>query len=574
MVASVRQLARRGKQIEVCILVLAALMLFGVQVHGEDAIDTARLSSSIVTLQPVYDGAREEYLLTLRNSLSRRGYRVAADLLEDYMGGGFLNGVVVRWGERYYVLTSRHGVALARRVVVERAGGRERIGSCEVVYAGGGSDLAVVALPPHYAGSALQLDTLFSDWGSGLVVAGYEGLGGEPQWVVESGHRALRAKGGGKSRKEGPRGKEDRYVEYDASFDPGMTGSALLAGDARGNGELRLVGINIWKGTLQPGRSIAVQALEAVRALRDLERGRSVNAFKGMALAHAIQQGGDTLAAKLGDDYLVSIPVDRVFVEYDEMPSDARRAVSRLLRAGESVEGVRLILASVLQRGYSDACIRMEGDVDRYELVARGDRVPVEVVREHGDWRVDELALPPRAERTSYGLARSVALRGTVRFGMGFPWYSGEGKSVSLGFSYMHWTYFFFQVWGGYGQYGFEVVDPFTGHKQSVAGSYLGIAPSLGVQLPIRADAVLVLPYARGFYGMHYSLRTTQENFQFFRSYRAVPGFSVGVDVAYKVRDGFYLVGGVGGQCVLIASNFGSGEVRGFGLEISLGIGF
>lgn len=560
-----------GVQKAVLALAVVALALCCGRVYGEVAIDTALLRGSVVTLQPVYDGAREEYLTALRNALSRRGYRTASDLLEDYANGGFLSGVVVRWGNRRYVLTSCHGVALARRVEVERAGGRERIGRCEVVYSQESTDLAVVALPTDYAGEALQLDTAFAGWGAGLVVAGYEGLGGEPQWVLESEHGALSPSWRSMSSK-GNRGEALSFVEYDATLDPGMTGSALLAADA--GGSLRLVGVNIWKGTLREGRAVAVTVAVAARVLRQLEQAEDQGTWDAKSLARAIKVGGDTLAARLSDGYLLSVPLDWVFAEYDNLPRVERRGVSRLLKAGESVAAVRRILASALKHRYSDEYVRVVTDGERYELATREGREPLALVRESGEWRVEDLALPPRADRKRYGLAHSVALRGTVRLGMDFPLYGREGNSVSFRFSYMQWTYFFFQIGGGYGRYGFEVLDPFTEKKQAVTGSYLGLTPSLGVQLPVMLDAVLLLPYARGYYGMHYALNGKHDGFQFFRTYRAVPGFGLGVDFAYRVREGLYVVGGVGAQYVLISSNFGGGKMRGFGVEASLGIGF
>lgn len=541
---------------------------------AEEAIDTALLRGSIVTLQPVYDGACEEYLFTLRNTLGRRGYRTASDLLEDYANGGFFNGVVVRWGDSRYILTSRHGVALSRRVAAAFAAGSARLGSCEVVYSQAASDLAILSLPADYTGDALLLDTARSDFGAGLVVAGYEGLGGEPQWVVERGHGALRRRAWRGASSKGKKREASSYIEFDATLDPGMTGSALLAEDAHGGGGLRLVGVNIWKGTLREGRAIAVSAAEIACILRQLNQKDVAGERDGESLAHLIRAGGDTLAARLSDNYLQSVSIERTFEEFDKMGRDERRGVARMFKDGEAVEGVRRILASALARAYADENLRVETDGESYELTTRDGRIPLGVARERGEWRVDDLALPPREDRKRYGLAHGVALRGTVRLGMEFPLYGREGNSASIRFSYMHWTYFFFQIGGGYGQYGFEVIDPMTEKKQVVKGSYLGLTPSLGVQLPVMLDALLLLPYARGFYGMHYSLQSRQEGFQFFKSYRAVPGFCLGADLAYRVREGLYIVGGVGVQYVLISSNFGAPKMHGFGVEVSVGIGF
>lgn len=552
-------------------LLVLALCVCGVHARAEEVVDTTLLRDNIVTLQPVYDGVRQEYLSSLRMALGRRGYRTASDLLDDYVNGGFLNGVVVRWGDRQYVLTSRHGVELVNRVEVERAGGQERLGSCEVVYSQGASDLAVLALPADFEAAGLQLDTTIRDWGAGLVVAGYEGLGGEPQWIIESGHEVLRSAAyrKGKSWQKGR-----RYIEYDAMLDPGMTGSALLAAGTDEETDLRLVGINIWKGTLQGGRAVAVSAAEVARVLRQLEGRGEQGEFEGASLARAIHAGGDTLGARLSDGYLISVPVERVFLEHENMPREERRVVLRMLKDGESVEGVRRILASALHRGYSRGDVRVASDGDFHELSAQGSRVPLEVVRERGEWRVEDLALPEEVERKRYGLSQSVSMRGTARVAMEIPMYGKEGNSGSFRFSYMQWTYFFFQIGGGYGRYGFDVVDSMTMTTQEVLGSYLSLTPSLGVQLPVKLNTVLLLPYVRGFYGMHYSLQKRQAGFQFFTSYRAVPGFGLGADVAYRIKEGLYIVGGIGGQYVLISSNFGGGKMRGFGIEVSLGIGF
>ena len=80
--------------------VVAALAYAGGAEDGGDRIDTTFLRECIVTLQPVYDGTSEQYIAELRKELGRRGFRTASDLLEDYVEGGFLSGVVVLWGSQ------------------------------------------------------------------------------------------------------------------------------------------------------------------------------------------------------------------------------------------------------------------------------------------------------------------------------------------------------------------------------------------------------------------------------------------------------------------------------------------
>ncbi|MBB1536677.1 MAG: hypothetical protein HG464_001090, partial [Bacteroidia bacterium] len=141
-------------------LLLVVLILGGsVRAYGADEVDTALLRRCLVTLQPVYDGMREQYLVSLRAALSRHGYRTAVDLLEDYMGDGFLSGVVVEYEGNRYILTSRHGLSLAKGAIVEREDGEQRVGRCEIAYADGPADLAVVLLPEGYNGPGMQLDT-------------------------------------------------------------------------------------------------------------------------------------------------------------------------------------------------------------------------------------------------------------------------------------------------------------------------------------------------------------------------------------------------------------------------------
>ncbi len=536
---------------------------------GGDRIDTAFLQECIVTLQPVYDGTCEQYIAELRKELGRRGFRTASDLLEDYVEGGFLSGVVVLWGSQKYVLTSRHGLALAQGAEVELGGGEERIGRCEIVYSQGPTDLAVVALPDSYRGAGLPLDTMGVGKESELLVAGYAGFGGEPRWTLERNHRMLRMKAQG----EGGAKKEKRLIEHDATLDPGMSGSALLIRDLGRESGVSLLGVNIWKATLYEGRSVAVPVNEVIDVLRQLDDTPG-GTFDGAQFAAALNEDGESVESWLSDGYVVSVPVSRVFGEYDCLDRGVRKRVAHLFNVGEGVEGVRVVLASALRRGYADAYTRVVTNGELHEVVRSEEREPLVVTHERGAWQVEELALPPLPEQRHYGLAHSVEMRGTARAGVKVPFYGKEGVGLALQFSYMQWTYVFFRIDGVYGRYGFEATDPMTDLTSEVRGHYVGLAPSLGVQLPVKLNAVLLLPYVRGFYGMHYSLQTKQEAFSYFRTYRAVPGVGVGMDVAYRLRDGLYVVGGVGGQYVVISSNFGGRPTKGVGLELSVGIGF
>ena len=552
-------------------LLLVVLILGGsVRAFGADEVDTALLRRCLVTLQPVYDGMREQYLVSLRAALSRHGYRTAVDLLEDYMGGGFLSGVGVEYEGNKYVLTSRHGLSLAKGAIVELEDGEERIGRCEIAYADGPADLAVVLLPEGYNGPGMQLDTSFIGADTDLAAAGYQGLGEQPYWVLETEHRRIRA-----TPRDVRAAQGAGYIEYDASFGPGMTGGALLAMRQEGaERRFSLVGINIWKATLSGNRALAVPARVALEILGRVAGRPGQEPFDGRRFTQTINAGADGLENLLSDTYVMGVPVEQVFEEYDNMDRQLRRGVSRLFRAGESVAGVRRILANALHREYADASACVVSDGDARELVSQEKRVPLALVPEGGAWRVEDLELPPPLARSRYGLAGAVAMRWAVRLGGVIPFYSKEGGNVSLQFSYMQWTYAFFQIDGVYGSYGFTAVDQMYDVTSEVRGRYVGLSPSIGLQLPVMLDAVLLLPYVRGFYGMHYALEAKQESFQFFRTYRATPGLGLGVNVAYKVGDATYLMGGIGGQYVVISSNFGGKETQGGGLELSFGVGF
>lgn len=532
------------------------------------ALDTALLRGCVVTLQPLYDGQREEYMDKLCLSLGQHGYRTAADILEDYArGGGFASGVVVAWGARRYVVTSRHALALAQGVMIELGGGAARLAAGEIVYSRGPTDLAVVALPASYQGPGLPLDT--ADFSlRELAVAGYGGFGGEPYWTFERGHGLLRRRAREHSLYDGA-----RYVESDATLEPGMTGSALLAVEPGSAAGFSLVGVNIWKASLYENRALAVPAAEVVRVLAAVE-GEGEGAFGRDALQEAMRTGGAGLGMRLSDGYVSSVPVERVFAEYYEMERGARRRARRAFEQGEAVDGIRYVLADVLSRGYAGEQLRVTSAGVEGDRAIGGGATPVIMAREKGLWRVEELEVPGRLERPRYGFAHAVELRGTARVGVQYPFYAQEGVGLSLQFSYMQWTYFFFQLGGVYGKYGFEVQDPFTDFFVEVRGTYLGLEPSLGVQLPLVLGKTLLLPYARGYYGMHYSLRRRQENFMFFRTYRAVPGLALGLDVACRVREGVYFVGGVEWSYSLIEGNFGAGRQRGSSVGVRVGVGF
>ena len=354
-----------------------------------------------------------------------------------------------------------------------------------------------------------------------------------------------------------------------------MTGGALLAMRQEGaERRFSLVGINIWKATLSGNRALAVPARVALEILGRVAGRPGQEPFDGRRFTQTINAGADGLENLLSDTYVMGVPVEQVFEEYDNMDRQLRRGVSRLFRAGESVAGVRRILANALHREYADASACVVSDGDARELVSQEKRVPLALVPEGGAWRVEDLELPPPLARSRYGLAGAVAMRWAVRLGGVIPFYSKEGGNVSLQFSYMQWTYAFFQIDGVYGSYGFTAVDQMYDVTSEVRGRYVGLSPSIGLQLPVMLDAVLLLPYVRGFYGMHYALEAKQESFQFFRTYRATPGLGLGVNVAYKVGDATYLMGGIGGQYVVISSNFGGKETQGGGLELSFGVGF
>lgn len=507
------------------------------------------LRESVVIVRPTHAPSTVKFLNDYSKSLDRQGYKNAANLLKSYAKGGFGSGFIytdTKTGKSY-VVTNRHVVAQADSVTIEvqvPEKPTQKYSGCFIIAADEQLDLALIALPDDInINTNITIINKVPEDGAEVFTAGYPGLGSDPSWQLGHGIISNRA-----IYNKVLTGTDSvSVIQHTAQIDAGSSGGPLLVRKASGGYDI--IGINTWKAEGRENVNFAISGTSINSFLKEHMNNQNRTDKKSLekrakGFVKAVNSKYQDVLPYISSEYISNVSVNAFMDLLNAITDSVRTDVIYCFNNGRPVDGVRIALAEAIRMKFSDKNMTyssMEEGTNQpiSVMLASGEKyLPTEWVIEQGDWRIQKIAALKLNDLESKGISKHFGYPGSIKLGMDIPINSDiEGTQFRLALDKTFLTFVTYGVSFGIGSMTLDK-EEFNGTAYdaiSVNKKYFSTDVSLGLQLPVKVSRLYIVPHVKGIGGFNMGEDTGGIYY----------GFSIGSEVAYKLTNRTYLVGGL-----------------------------
>lgn len=521
---------------------------------------SAQVRALVPVVRPVLHERTKDFIVKLADSMSKEGYRDAAEYLRAWSEGGFGSGMVYvdPATGRNYAITNRHVVAQAERVTLEfdREDGSTAVyKDCRVVAVSENLDLALVAFPDDARPfkSGLPISTALPADGVDAWSAGFPGLLSRPSWQFGKGsvtNRAARIP-------ELADPEETALIQHSAPIDPGSSGGPLLVASASSPLGYAVVGVNTWKVGGRQDTNFAIPS-SAIEAFLKTATSRPA----GAATERLADRARAFVAAASQDDYKRLVR----FVSYEIVAKEGERLLKAALASAPTkirneiveqfvsvspIDGLRMAVAyaiaerasiSPLALAATDAVAADDG-TGYADMLAGQTPFRAAWIEEHGHWRLASFP-PAAAAQEARGKAAQKASVGVdivspfdLAFAAGAVFRIDGERFTALNFGMQadifNSQFIHFSFEGAAGSMPYQSYD---GERKATV-----FIPRVGLvfQLPIRMREWYAVPFGKANVGFLMPLSLDGPDMGFHASWGAgayvgVPGTNVFISAEYS----------------------------------------
>lgn len=533
----------------------AALFLMNTLVF----VAQTNLREMVTVVRPVYTQSSIKFLNDFSNSLRRDGYKDAADLLKSYAEGGFGSGFVYAdpHSKKKYVITNRHVVAQANSVTIEINVPDKPAASyanCPIVAADEQLDLAMIALPDDavvVAGMNILLKT--PEDGTEVFTGGYPGLGKDPSWQL--GHGII-------SNNEVYNqmtltGTDNvSVIQHTAQIDAGSSGGPLLVKNSKSAGGYDVIGINTWKAAGRENTNFAISGKSVAtfikETLSNTDAGTDNSRLKQQAEQFALSTNKNfrQILPFISSEYISNVSTNAFYDLLNAISDSARTEVYLCFSNGRPIDGVRVAVADAINKKFAAHNLRfssMEETVSESKpatVLLRDDEkyAPSIWVMEQGAWRIKDLPSLKLNNLDAKGVSKTYGYPNSAKIGIDIPINSNvENLQYRLEFDKTFLTFVTYGISLGIGNMNLQKpgsnwsAETSSYDTISYKQTYFNSELNLGGQVPVKVGSVYVIPNVKGLFGMNFGEDTGGLNY----------GFSIGTEIAYKLTNKTYLIGGI-----------------------------
>ena len=522
----------------------------------------ANLREMVGVVRPVYHESTIEFLTDFSNSLNRDGYKDAAKYIKAYTEGGFGSGFVINVPQtgKSYIITNKHVVAQAKEVNIEFLLANKSVisyKSCPIAAIDKYLDIAAIELPK---GTNIENGFTFSSKeitdGEEVFSVGFPVLQKEPSWQLGKGiisNNSFHSKE--------LTGNEDvKLLQHTAQIDPGSSGGPIIIKSPSTPDSYEVVGINTWKASGREGANFAIPA-ESIKLFIDNhlvnDNTPTINDLQNQinSFINASKDSYKSVLPYVAYYFFKDLTADGFYNILNSAQKDVTDAVVEQFNLGYPIEGVKIALANVLAQELSKKILSCDNlpsnpNIDGIVPVQfnYGEKpITIEWVFEQGNWKIANL---PSLNFNSYGkkgIATDFGYYQAIKIGVGFPNSDIETTNYSIEFSKSYRT-FITMEWGAT----FGKIEKLNSSDMPLENdnitttemtNYIDLLYGAGVQLPIRTKSLYIIPNGKAFIG----LSTGADVFNGEDAYKEgfIFGYKTGLEVAYKLNNRTYLIGGL-----------------------------
>lgn len=504
------------------------------------------LREVVATVRPVYSESTVKFLNSFADRLDKQGADSLSAQLKRYakgnsFGSGFAYTSPI--DSQTYILTNRHVVAQAQHVTVEFALEDQSVKSftnCKIVSVDFDNDLALIALPPGVKlDRALMLATNKAEDGEDVFTAGYPGLADKASWQLGKGIVSNSS-----VHVENWIPSKNPIIQHTAQIDPGSSGGPLLRRNPNAPRGFEIIGMNTWKVRDRENANFSIQASVIQSFIDAYLKGDSKMSKENLqkqatAFIGSAKDGYKPILPFVSYEYISKISLDKFFQMYADAKTDIRKEVKNQFENESPIEGVRVIISSVLAEQMSKSSWAFESmenfttDGPVTVTLKEGDKlVKTTWIPDQGMWRISDMESVSFVDNGKFRIAREYGYAYSVTLVKNFDLVHSGYEYYELLLSGTYRTFYTYGV-------GFSAGNMYK--AMSDDGDQIvnntGINFHGGAQLPVKVGPVYLVPYFRtlasaeiaGFDGGGFSY-----------------GYRIGFEVSYELFPDKYVIAGLG----------------------------